>query len=163
MNSIPILVARIASLAIAVLAVHRFGSTVPYMQGIPATGYWIAISSMLVFPLTLALVLWVAPTTLVGRKLDLVASDSASITPSVLGRISVSLLAMWVLAFGVVDLVYFETEIWMGKRVFPESYQITPEQLAGRVTNLVQILVGIGLWKQRYQLARLMLGKHDVA
>lgn len=163
MNALPVLAARITSLAIAVLAVHRFGSTVPYMQGIPAAGYWLAIGSMLVFPLILAAVLWFAPSSLLGRKLDLVVTDAAAITSSVLARIMVSLLAMWILAFGLVDLVYFETEIWTSKRAFPESYQITPEQLAGRVTNIVQILIGIGLWKQRYQFARLMLGKHTAA
>ena len=163
MKALPILVARLGALVIATLAVHRFGYSIPYMTNLTAQGYAIAVGGMLVFPLILALVLWLAPNALLGKDIDLSSEQDTAISATTLSRIGVALLAIWVLAFGIIDLIYFEAEIIASRRAFESSFALQPEQFAGRVTNIAQITIGLGLWLKRHVVAGLVMGGRNAA
>ncbi len=103
-----------------------------------------------VLPSAIALILWSFPSTVTGTlySSDDDASDRVSNADNTL-LIGVSLIGLYALVFGAVDLVYFEAhryaELQLAKDAsFPE-YPIRPQTIAGRVANILQLVLGIVL------------------
>lgn len=102
---------------------------------------------VLVLPAAFSWALWKFPATITGALYDRSESPSESDanSPKAL-LIGVTLIGLYTLVFGIIDLVYFEAhryaELQLAKDAnFPE-YPILPQTVAGRATNIVQIILG---------------------
>ena len=163
MSSIPRLLARFGAIWIVMVAIHSFASSVVYMEGLSPTGYFIVLGGMIIVPLLIAFILWQAPAAFLGNDLDATLPDVSKAGLYGVAKIAVSLLALWVLVFGLIDLFYYEAEMWIVRKELGFGSEATAEQLAGRFTNILQILIGIGLWTQRVVVARLISSPPDAA
>ena len=74
--------------------------------------------------------------------------------------ISVTLIGLYVLIFGVIDLAYYESfRIAERDLVDPDRlgfYSPSPDSVAGRITNIVQIVIGLVLLAGKRGIARLI-------
>lgn len=74
--------------------------------------------------------------------------------------IAVTLIGLYVLIFGIIDLVYYESvRIAQRELVDPDRlgyYSPSPDVVAGRITNIVQIAIGFLLLAGKRGIARLI-------
>ena len=71
--------------------------------------------------------------------------------------LGVSLIGLYALVFGVIDLLFVES-LRFAERGFAESsnlpdYGASPQSIVGRVTNITQILIGLALILGRRRIA----------
>lgn len=121
---------------------------------------FIAVTAFLLnfaIPIVIAAVLWFFPATVVGT----VSGDSQPIESGVdLALLAVTLIGLYTLTFGIIDLGYYESfRIAEQNAVDPNRlgiYGPSPDTIAGRITNIIQIILGLALLIGKKQIARLV-------
>lgn len=143
---------KLGAMFIIVYALQNLAYYVSFIMGSEEYMLIAGFVFCLVFalPALIAWALWRFPATLVGSLYR--GDDEASKSSDDSGRtllIGISLIGVYTLVFGVIDLVYFEAHRFAEYRLgedanFPD-YPILPQTIAGRVTNIVQIVIGMAL------------------
>ncbi len=105
----------------------------------------------------IAVALWFFPVTIIGPT----SSDSNDdITGPDWVLLSVTLVGLYVLIFGAIDLAYYESFRVAEQRALdpnqPGIYSPSPETVAGRITNIVQIVIGLVLLAGKGSITRLI-------
>lgn len=110
-----------------------------------------------VMPMLIAVALWVFPATIIG-PVSGDGNDAASGPDWVL--LSVTLIGLYVLVFGVIDLGYYESFRVAEQEAFDPDhlgiYTPSPETIAGRITNIIQIVIGLILLAGKRRIAQLI-------
>jgi hypothetical protein len=149
---IDLVLVKLGAIFIIVYALQNLAYYVSFIMGSEEYMLIAGFVFCLVFalPALIAWALWRFPATVVGLLYH--GDDEGSKRSNDAGRallIGISLIGVYTLAFGVIDLVYFEAHRFAEYRLaedanFPD-YPILPQTVAGRVTNIVQIVIGIAL------------------
>ena len=110
------------------------------------------------FPALISWALWRFPATVVGSLYheDNETSENNDDTSRAL-LTGISLIGVYTLTFGIIDLAYFEAHRFAEYKLaedanFPD-YPILPQTVAGRAANIVQIVIGIVLIYGRHGMA----------
>jgi len=139
-------------LFVVYLAYRIFGSAPAMLQMLQMDGelgwnYWtVSFIVLLVLGAGVCLLLWYFPLTIARKLLPVMhepRSEKAVDAPVALS-IGLTLIGIWVLAYGLVDLTFWMT-LWLRTRQQGYiDYQWSPEQIANVVSTGVEI--AIGLW-----------------
>ena len=141
---------KLGAVFIIVLALHNLAYYISFMMG-SAEYVKIAIvvfCLIFVLPAAIAYVLWRFPNMVTGTLYsDREKETGQSNYTDMALLIGVSLIGLYTLVFGVIDLVYFEAhryaELQLAKDASFPDYPVLPETVAGRVTNILQVILGI--------------------
>jgi hypothetical protein len=111
-------------------------------------------------PIGIAIVLWLHPEKVTGAQIVSAKSEEA-LSASAILMIGITLLGLYVVVYGVVDLFYFEAMQYAQSRATDEmnlpNEAMSAQVVASRVTNFVKILLGVCLILGRNGLTRLFL------
>ena len=143
---------KLGAVFIVVLALQNLAYYLSFIMG-SAEYVRIAIvvfCLVFVLPVATAFLLWRFPNLISGSlysRSEEGAGKSLDIDKVLL--VGVSLIGLYTLVFGVIDLVYFEAhryaELQLAKDAnFPE-YPVLPQTVAGRITNILQVILGVVL------------------
>ena len=146
---IDIVLVKLGAVFIVVYALQNLAYYISFLMGAEEYIQIAAVVFCLVFllPAAFSWTLWKFPATITGALYDKAESpgesDAASQSTLLIG---VTLIGLYTLVFGIIDLVYFEAhryaELQLAKDAnFPE-YPILPQTVAGRMTNIVQVILG---------------------
>lgn len=121
-----------------------------------------AIGLQFLLPVIVASFLWTFPNLVVGSMATSAVEDSSTgNTADELLLIGVSLLGLYTTVFGFIDLLYFEAHRY-AQREMAEAANMTfygdsPDNVAGRITNLAQIVAGVILIFGRRNISTFLL------
>jgi hypothetical protein len=156
---VDIVLVKLCAVIIVVITMQSLTGFVVFYVNTPEANF-IAISAFFfnfVGPMLIAVALWFFPATVVGQVSN-DSNDTASDPDWVL--ISVTLVGLYVFVFGVIDLVYYESFNIAEQQASDAdqfgAYSPSPEKFAGRITTIVQILIGIVLLAGKHRIARLI-------
>ena len=146
---IDIVLVKLGAVFIVVYALQSLSYYISFLMGAEEYISIAAVVFCLVFilPATFSWALWRFPATITGALYDKSESpdesDGASQSALLIG---VTLIGLYTLVFGIIDLVYFEAhryaELQLAKDANFPDYPILPETVAGRITNIVQVVLG---------------------
>ena len=146
---VDIVLVKLGAVFIVVYALQNLAYYISFLMGAEEYIYIAAVIFSLVFvlPAAFSWALWKFPATITGTLYEKAESpnDSEARNQKAL-FLGVTLIGLYTLVFGVIDLVYFEAhrfaELQLAKDAnFPE-YPILPQTVAGRMTNIVQVILG---------------------
>ena len=149
---------KLAAVFIAVWALRNLADYAYFFVGGDSLApFYFGVALILALPVFVAFVLWKFPNLVIGSFAPLnQETPGKAITADELLLIGVSLLGLYTLVFGIIDLLFFEA-IRFGERAMARAadYEIplTPQTISGRITNVVQILFGVGLLAGRHGIA----------
>lgn len=156
---IDVVLVKLCAVIIVVITMQSLTGFVAFYVNTPEANF-IAITAFLLnfaLPMLIAVALWFFPATIIGPVTN-DGSDAASAPDWVL--LSVTLIGLYVLVFGVIDLAYYESfRVAEQKALDPDQlgiYSPSPETVAGRITNIVQIVIGLILLGGKRGIARLI-------
>ena len=146
---IDIVLVKLGAVFIVVYALQNLAYYISFLMGAEEYIQIAAVVFCLVFllPAAFSWALWKFPATITGAFYNKAESpeesDAESRSTLVIG---VTLIGLYTLVFGIIDLVYFEAHRYAELKLvmdanFPE-YPILPQTVAGRVTNIVQVILG---------------------
>ena len=146
---VDIVLVKLGAVFIVVYALQNLAYYISFLMGAEEYIYIAAVVFCLVFvlPAAFSWALWRFPATITGALYDNSESPSESDPHSQTALyIGVTLIGLYTLVFGIIDLVYFEAhrfaELQLAKDAnFPE-YPVLPQTVAGRMTNIVQVILG---------------------
>jgi len=159
----------LVKLGAAVIVVTAVGNFQTYVSMILGRPWWIpaaliAVLFAVVLPALIAFVFWRFPNTVVGM-LDTSSERESSqgITPNELLLIGVSLIGLYTLVFGLVDLVHTETMRVTLLRDFrmmnvPET-TVSPDADARRYAGIARIIFGCLLISGRHKISGILHGR----
>jgi hypothetical protein len=154
-----IVLVKLCAVIIVVLALQNAAGFVSFYVDAPEARFSAITAFVLNFilPMMIATTLWFFPATIIGSVSD--KSSGGSIGPDWVVA-SVTLIGLYVLVFGVIDLAFYET-FWVAEKMAldPDDlgiYELSPETIAGRVTNIVQIVIGLILLVGKRRIAGLV-------
>ncbi len=150
---------KLCAVIIAVMAMQELTRNVVFYVNTPEASLIATMALFMNFllPMLIVFVLWFFPATIIGP----VSTEGPEDTPGPdWALIAVTLVGLYVLIFGVIDLVYFEA-VRIAERAFvdPERvgiYSPSPDVVAGRITNIIQIVIGFVLLAGKRGIARLI-------
>ena len=149
---------KLAAVFIVVSALRNLSDYAYFFVGAEANApIFFGVALVFVVPVCVAFVLWRFPNLVIGSfaPRDPVA-PTADVSADKLLLIGISLLGLYTLVFGIIDLVYFEAYRF-GERAMARAADydmpISMHTVAGRVTNVVQILFGVALLAGRHGIA----------
>jgi len=156
---VDVVLVKLCAVIIVVLTMQNLtGFVAFYVNTLEAN--FIAITAFLlncVIPMLIAAALWFFPATIIGPVSN-DSNDAESGPDWVL--LSVTLIGLYVLVFGVIDLAYYESfRVAEQKALDPDQlgiYSPSPDTIAGRITNIIQIMIGMILLIGKRQIARLI-------
>lgn len=146
---IDIILVKLGAVFIIVYALQNLAYYISFLMGAQDYIQIAAVIFCLVFilPVAFSWALWKFPATITGALYDKAENpgEGDAVSQSAL-TIGVTLIGLYTLVFGIIDLVYFEAhryaELQLAKDAnFPE-YPILPQTVAGRMTNIVQVVLG---------------------
>lgn len=149
---IDLVLVKLGAIFIIVYALQNLAN---YMTFIMGGGEYMLIAVfefflIFVVPALISWALWRFPKSIVGSLYsgdDKVLEKSEDTGRTLL--VGISLLGVYTLVFGIIDLVYFEAHRFAEYRLTDYAdyfdYPILPQTVAGRITNIVQIVIGIVL------------------
>lgn len=149
---IDLVLVKVGAAFIVVYALQNLAYYISFMMGAEEYMLIAAFVFCLVFalPALIAWALWKFPATIIGSlyRENESASNSSDASDRAL-LIGFTLLGVYTLVFGIIDLVYFEAHRYAEYKLardanFPD-YPILPQTIAGRVTNILQVFIGIVL------------------
>lgn len=149
-NCTNVVLIKLGALVIVVLSLQNLTDYLAYLSVGPDMLYVpiVAFGLNFLIPVAIAFALWRFPATLLGRNVpDEPAALQTSMSPEAVMLIGVSLIGLYTLIFGLIDLLYFET-IRISQRQIAEDrtyldYVASPQDIAGRITNVTQIAFGL--------------------
>ena len=157
---IDVVLVKLCAVVIVVLAMQGVtGYVAFYVNTVEATFIALTASTLnFVLPVAIAAVLWFFPATVVGD----ISDDAQAIESGVdLALLAITLIGLYTLVFGVIDLVYFESfRVAERSIIDPDKigiYRPSPDTVAGRMTNIVQIIIGLALLVGKKSISRLLL------
>jgi hypothetical protein len=113
-----------------------------------------------ILPIGIAIVLWLHPEKVTGAQIVSAKADEA-VSASAILMIGITLLGLYVFVYGVVDLFYIEAVRIAQSRATDEmnlpNDVMHAQAFAGRITNVVKIVLGVCLILGRNGLTRLFL------
>ena len=158
-----VVLVKLGAVFIIVYALQNVAYYATYIFG----GFDYIRISILVFvlvalvPWLIAIALWKFPQTVVGSlySTDSNVQTSSSDSDKFL-LLGVSLIGVYTLTFGIIDLAYFEALRYSGQELaaeagFPDN-PVPPETVAGRYTNILQIIFGVTLVAGRRTIANFL-------
>ena len=155
----------LVKLGAAFIVVTALGNFQHYVAIILAKPWWISTAIIAFFfaviiPLLIALVFWKFPNTVVGSLYtnDKVDEDQSVATDGIY-LVGVTLLGLYTLVFGFVELVHTETlrysfGLHLDKMHLPPA--VSPDTEARRIAGIVRIVIGIVLIVGRLAIVRLL-------
>lgn len=156
---IDLVLVKLGAVVILIMALAGLANYLVYLNTLRLTAVT-AIGFLFTFvaPILIAAALWLFPSTVVG-KIELESSPEYGDADFIL--LGVTLIGLYAFVFGVIDLVYFEALRHAEQQAIdPERTAVfavpSPHAIAGRYTNLVQIVIGLGLLVGKRQIARLL-------
>ena len=141
-----VVLVKLGAVVVVVMALQGLANFVGFFANSPQATVVSVAEVLLAFvlPILLAIILWKFPATIIGTYPDTEQDQLPD-----LAYMAVVLVGLYVLVFGVIDLAYFESfRITERNFVDPDrlgTYSPSPETVAGRFVNLVQIGIGIGI------------------
>ena len=156
---IDIVLVKLCAVLIVVFTMQDLTRYLAYYVNTPQAGFVVFITVLLSIglPMFIALLLWSFPATIIG-PVSSEGDDAVSETDWVV--VAVTLIGLYVLIFGVIDLTHYETfRIAERDLVDPDRlgfYEPSPDSVAGRVTNILQIGIGFVLLAGKRGIARLI-------
>ena len=139
--------ARLFAIYLLLSIIKYIPSSVQFLAQ-DAGASWMALyATVLVVGLVVCALLWFFPLT-VARKLLPVMREQRSeqaLDASVAISIGLTLIGVWVMAYGLVDGVYWLTLIVRTRQMNPAYFEWMPEQIAGMFATAVQILIALWL------------------
>lgn len=156
---IDVVLVKLCAVIIVVFTMQNLTGFVAYYVNSPEANV-IAITAFFlnfVLPMLIAAALWFFPATIIGP----VSGDSNEAVSGLdWALLSVTLVGLYVLVFGVIDLAYYESfKVLEKKTLDPDNlgiYSPSPETIAGRVTNIIQIVIGLMLLAGKRRIANLI-------
>ena len=140
---------KLGAVFILVYSLQSLAYYVSFLMGSEEYVYIAAVVFCLVFvlPGAFSWVLWKFPATVTGLLYDKSEStNKTSVESQKILFIGVALIGLYTLVFGIIDLVYFEAhryaELQLAKDANFPDYPILPETVAGRMTNIAQVILG---------------------
>ena len=145
------------------ILVYALQNLAYYMTFIMGSEEYVLVAVFVLFlvlalPALISWVLWRFPSTAVAslyRDDEKIPNDGDSSDRAFL--IGVSLLGVYTLVFGVIDLAYFEAHRFAEYRLTDyaeySDFPILPQTVAGRFTNIIQIVLGMVLIYGRHGIA----------
>ena len=111
-------------------------------------------------PIGIAIILWLHPEKVTGAQIVSAKSEEA-LSASAILMIGITLLGLYVVVYGVVDLFHFEAMQYVQSKATDEmnlpNEAMNAQAVASRVANFVKILLGVCLILGRNGLTRLFL------
>lgn len=160
---VEVVLVKLCAAVIVVLTLQSLTYYAAYfMAGEQALGITL-LAFFLVFaiPIGMAAILWYFPATVVGTSLggsEFNESELASSRSAIF--IGVTLVGLYTFVFGLIDLFYYEA-VRLGEVAYfgsgdYGSYQPTPDTMAGRYTNILQVALGVLILLGRRGLSELL-------
>ena len=156
---IDVVLVKLCAVIIVVMTMQSLTGFVAFYVNTPEANF-IAISAFwlnFALPMLIAVALWFFPATIIGSVSS--ESDDAASGPD-WALLSVTLIGLYVLVFGVIDLAYYESfRIAEQEALDPDRigiYSPSPDTIAGRITNIIQIVIGLILLIGKRGFARLI-------
>ena len=156
---IDIVLVKLCAVIIVILSMQNIVRFLAFYMNTPNAGFLATAAVVLTFvlPMLIAAALWFFPATIIG-PVSASADDDSTEPDWVV--ISVTLIALYVLIFGIIDLVFYESfRIAEREYLDPDGrgiYTPSPESVAGRITNMLQIAIGLLLLAGKRGIARLI-------
>jgi hypothetical protein len=149
---IDLVLVKLGAIFIIVYALQNLANYMTFIMGGGEYMLTAVFEFFLIFaiPALISWALWRFPRSIVGSLYS--GNDKALESSEDTGHIllvGISLLGVYTLVFGIIDLVFFEAHRFAEYRLSDYAdyldYPILPQTVAGRITNIVQIVVGIVL------------------
>lgn len=108
-----------------------------------------SLTMTIILPAIIIAVLWFFPATIIGKQ-SIDNTGAPSLDDAAGGiLVGVSLVGLYTLAFGLIDLFYFETQRWAeasyGGQISYGEFRPSSGTIAGRYSSALQIVVGLAL------------------
>lgn len=144
-----VVVVKLGAVFILVYSLQNLAYYLSFLMGSEEYIYIAAVVCCLIFllPAAISWVLWKFPATVTGALYDKSAStDDNNVRAQVALLVGVTLIGLYTLVFGIIDLVYFEAHRYAEQQLamdagFPD-HPLIPETVAGRITNIIQVILG---------------------
>ena len=144
-----IAIVKLGAVFVIVLALQNLAYYVSFIMG-SADYVRIAIvvfCLIFVLPALIAWVLWMFPNIVTGKLYRAnPGEDEAARSGDEVLLIGVSLIGLYTLVLGVIDLIYFEAHRYAEIRLAMDEnypvYPLLPETVAGRIANIFQTILG---------------------
>lgn len=151
-NRLPVVLTKLAAVIIVVLSLDGLASFVSYTSSADLSTSSKAFSLALSFgvPVLIAAWLWFFPATTLGAEHAVQTDIQSDVMPDErFVTVGVTLIGLYTLVFGVIDLSYYES-LRIAERDYLEAdglgiYEPAPDLVAARYTNLLQTGLGIVL------------------
>jgi hypothetical protein len=159
----------LVKLGAALIVVTAVGNFQTYLSLILGKHWWIptaliALLFAVALPVLMAYAFWKFPNTVVGLlEADVGTENSQSITPNELMLTGVSLIGLYTLVFGLVDLVHTETmRVTFVRHLrmmsMPET-TTSPDADAQRYAGIARVVFGSMLLTGRHKIAGILQGR----
>ena len=145
---IDVVVVKIGAVIIVMLALQHLSS---YLNWMATSSEWPAatfaiIAFSFILPVIMAAILWFFPATIVGTLSQVKESaESPVYSPELILMIGISLIGLFVLVSGVLDIIFWESTWQIVQQSEARNDPVSPQKLASRVTNIARLLIGFGL------------------
>jgi hypothetical protein len=158
-----VVLVKLSAVIIVVMSLQSLTSYIGYI-GTDTVPRFVTVAAFLFnfgIPVLIALLLWFFPATVIGLKVngELGAEGGPHVYEGYL-LIAVTLVGLYALVFGIIDLLYYESLRLAEKQYLNADimgiYRASPETVAGRYTNVAQIILGIFLLLGRGRVAMLL-------
>ena len=159
----------LVKLGAALIVVTAVGNFQTYLSLILGNHWWvptalIALLFAVALPVLIAYAFWKFPNTVVGvLEADARTEKSQGITPNELMLIGVSLIGLYTLVFGLVDLVHTETMrvtfVRHLRMMNMPATTISPDADAQRYAGIVRVVLGSLLIAGRHNIAGILQGR----
>ena len=160
-NRIDVVLVKLCAVVIVVLSLQGLTGYVAYFVAGESSYVQAVLAFLLVFliPVGLAALLWFFPVSTLRLK-ELEDKATTTLEPASLILVGITLVGLYVLVFGVIDLFYFEA-VRVAEATYAGAdpwglFKPSPDTVAGRYTNILQIVIGAGLLLGRKGLANLL-------
>jgi hypothetical protein len=156
---IDVVLVKLCAVIIVVMTMQSLTGFVAFYVNTPEANFVATTAFFLnfVLPMLIAVALWVFPATIIGSVSN--DSNAAESGPD-WALLSVTLIGLYVLVFGVIDLGYYESFRAAEQEAFDPDrlgiYSPSPETIAGRITNIIQIVIGLILLAGKRRIANLI-------
>ena len=139
---VDVVLAKLCAVVIVVLSLQSLTNHLSYLLNTEGAFFFAALAFLFNFgiPVALAAVLWFFPATTLNLKSTDPAMSALPNDPDNYILVGVSLVGLYVLVFGVVDLFYFESVRYAEAQYFADgaygTYEPSAGTVAGRYTNI---------------------------
>ena len=158
-----VVLVKLGAVLIVVTAVGNFQTYLSYILGSPqlVSMALVALSFAVILPVFIAFAFWKFPNTVVGAlEVGEDKKRTQVVTPSELLLIGVSLIGLYTLVFGVIDLVHTETLRFTFLKKLQmmnmSELDVAIEADAERYAGLVRVVLGFALIVGRHKIADML-------